>query len=698
MKEYISNLNEKQLEACEDSTGPSLIIAGAGSGKTRVLTYRIAYLINEKDVNPFSILAITFTNKAANEMKERLITQVGLKSKKVTCMTFHSFCAKLLRQEITILPDRKDSFQIIDDDETESLVKQAMIECNIDVKAYKPKAFASSISSIKSRVSDFNSYDRYYSEQLEKVMSVYNGLLFKNNLLDFDDLILLTITIFEEHKDILEKYQNRYQYILVDEFQDTSNIQYDLVKMLGEKSQNVFIVGDEDQSIYSFRGANINNINKFMRDFPKYHKHVLDQNYRSTKAILSCANALISHNKSRIPKDLWTISQGGDDVTIYKTDSDKAEAREVVEEIERLVKNKEYDYKDIAILYRNNSLSRNFEDKLIQDKIPYRVYSGLSFYKRKEVKDMISYLRLAVNPDDFYAFRRVVNSPKRHIGDTTISKIQMIIDSRNVLLSEAVELVDVSRTTKDALLAFRASMLEISGKINELDLGHFFDYTYTHSGYKDYIYSLDSEEKEKRESNIEELYSSISEIESIGSTLDTLIDYLQNITLKTDEDIESQDPNHVHLMTMHSAKGLEFKVVFVTCLERDIIPGMRVESIFDVEEERRIFYVAITRAMKKLYLSYSSSRYNYGQMHNSPKSPFIEELPIVPKRNKEIYVPHVEERVIPKGSYKVGERISHSIFGPGVIQAEVEGFYIIKFDNVLVPKKVIVNHPLLKKE
>ncbi|MCB9498376.1 MAG: UvrD-helicase domain-containing protein [Bacillales bacterium] len=697
MKDYLMKLNDNQLKACTDSIGPSLIIAGAGSGKTRVLTYKIAYIIDEMNVNPYEILAITFTNKAAKEMKTRLYNLIGNKRDFVNCATFHSFCAQVLRKEIEVIPGRKRSFQIIDDDETETLVKEAMVELNQDIKLVKPKLYASSISALKSELATLSSFDKYYAEKLEPVYRKYEDLLIKNNLLDFDDLILHTINIFRSHPEILSKYQEMYKYILVDEFQDTSNIQYDLIKMLGEKYENVFIVGDEDQSIYSFRGANIENIRKFMRDFPNYKKFVLDQNYRSTKNILDCANTLIKKNKNRIPKDLWTDSKGGEEVKMDESYSDKSEARDIADEIKRLYYREGYEYKDIAILYRNNFLSRNFEDEFIKDKIPYRIYSGLSFYKRKEVKDMISYLRLSINPDDFYAFKRVINSPRRGIGESTIEKIEAVIDKEEISLSEAIEKVEVYKTVKETLSNFRSMIISLSQELDNKTLEEFFNLVYLRSGYKAYIDSLDEDERKKRQENIDELFNSISEVETLGSTLETLIDYLQNVTLKTDEDIESSDENHVSMMTMHSAKGLEFKIVFAVCLENDIIPGYRADKVSLIEEERRLFYVAVTRAKERLYLSYSDSRYKYGKMNHSEKSVFLDDLEIHSKRKKEISLIEEKPTPPPSGAYSIGDRVNHKINGDGVILAEIEGFYIILFDNIKTPKKVIVNHPLLKK-
>jgi len=704
MIKYLESLNNKQKEACIDTDGPSLIIAGAGSGKTKVLTSRIAYLINEKKVPASFILAITFTNKAAREMKERLYKVVGSDTNYVTCLTFHSFCARFLRNEIMILPNRKRSFQIIDDDETETMVKTAMIDLNYDIKLVKPSEIATSISSIKAKIKTFNDYDDYYREKLEAIMNKYNEELIANNLVDFDDLILLTMQILESHKDILDRYQNIYKYILVDEFQDTSNIQYDLISLLAGKDKNVFIVGDEDQSIYSFRGANVGNISKFMKDFPDFHKHILDENYRSTTNILDSANTLIKHNKKRIPKDLWTSKEGGEEVSLYYYDSDRAESRAVVSTIEKLVKTGNYKYSDCAILYRNNFLSRNFENELIQEKVPYKIYSGLSFYKRKEVKDMMAYLRLALNPDDFYSFKRVVNSPRRGIGDTTLLKISKFIDNKGYTLTEAIDSVELSKNTKETIINFKKMILDLRSSLNDSNIKEFFNLVYEKTGYKHYIEQIeDPDEQTQREENIKELFSAINEGELIGSTEEVLGDFLQNVSLLTDTDIESSNPDHVSLMTMHSAKGLEFKVVFAVCLEADIIPSPKQFDPLNEEEERRLLYVAMTRAKERLYLSCATSRFKFGAMNNTAPSKFIAEINIEPKTerdnvNRTFHSTKTNVGEVVKGEFDVGDKVVHDIYGKGVILGEIEGFYIVQFTSLNARKKIIVNHPFLKKD
>ena len=712
MKEgYLNDLNPKQKEACEATEGPSLIIAGAGSGKTRVLTYRVAYLINDCLVHPSSILAITFTNKAAKEMRDRLESLIGDQAKWVTAMTFHSFCAYILRREINIIKGRSRTFQIIDDDETETMIKNAMAEINIDSKLLKPSIVANAISAIKSRMVSLEYYDKHYDDRIRKIMDQYNADLIKNNLLDFDDLILLTMEIFENHPEVLERYQNIYRYILVDEFQDTSNIQYDLVKLIGWKNKNVFIVGDEDQSIYSFRGANINNIRKFMKDFPGFHKYVLDQNYRSTVNILDCANSLIKHNEDRIPKDLWTVNQKGEDVRLLAAYSDKAEAREVASEIERLVEYKGYKYEDIAILYRNNAISRNFENEFISDKIPYQIYSGLSFYKRKEVKDIIAYLRLIINPDDFFSFKRVINSPKRGVGDTSISRIQTMVDYEHLSIWDSALKADVNKTVKDTINTFFGMIVSLREDIAKMPLFTFLNSVYEKTGYIAYIKSLDADEGFTRDENIKELFTAISEIQSLGSVSETIQSYIDSVTLMTDLDIESKDPNHVSMMTMHTAKGLEFKVVFAVALEQGLIPGYRAVSSKEIEEERRIFYVAITRAEERLYLTYATSRFSMGTTTACLPSPFLADIALnagvqrnlEPKKvfpsSSDSFMPHKNSNEVtyPKGEYNIGDRVEHAINGKGTIMAEVQGFYIIQFDGITNAKKVIVNHPMLKK-
>jgi len=704
MKDYLKDLNEKQIEAVLDTEGPSLIIAGAGSGKTKVLTSRIAYLIDEKMVAPYNILAITFTNKASKEMNDRIYSIIGSEARDLTCKTFHSFCAYILRREIDILKERNHLFQIIDDDESELMVKDAMKNLGYDIKMIKPSAIASDISMIKSKIRKLEDFNFIQLEKIEKIMNEYNRLLIQNNLCDYDDLIDLTIRIFKEHKDILEKYQNRFKYILVDEFQDTSNIQYELVELLASKYQNIFIVGDEDQSIYSFRGANIKNIRKFMNSFPEHHKHILDENYRSTKQILDTANNLISNNVERIKKDLWTSKEGGSDVVLKIYDSDKEEARSVSRTIERLVDEEHYKYSDFAILYRNNYLSRNFENDLRASRIPYRIYSGLSFYKRAEVKDMIAYLRLVINPDDFYSFKRVVNSPKRGVGDTTIERIEQNLESSSSI-KEAIFKSKMYETTRLVLDTFMDTIISLKNDFNKFSLKEFFNEVYERTGYKDYINEEEDEEKKMmRIMNIEELMSAIGETESLGGVEETLSDFLQSVALLTEQDTESKDPNHVSLITMHSAKGLEFKGVFCVSLEDDVIPGSRAVTPVELEEERRLLYVALTRAKERLYVSSATTRFQYGQVQVSRSSRFIKELKLTintPKptgvKTPPFMMGSTIKKEFPKGEFKTGDRVHHDLMGDGTISAEIEGFYIIRFDDMPTPKKVIVGHPLLKK-
>ncbi len=702
----LSILNDKQREACEAVNGPSLIIAGAGSGKTRVLTYRIAYLIHDVGVHPTSILAITFTNKAAKEMRDRLSNLVGEEAKWITAQTFHSFCAAFLRKEIVVL-ERSKRFTIIDDDESETMIKNIMKDLNYDIKAIKPSVYYNAISSIKSRMATIKDYQGFLGDRLENVMTLYNAQLEKENLVDFDDLILLTMRILEKNPDILDKYQNIYRYILVDEFQDTSNIQYDLIKLLGSKYQNVFIVGDEDQSIYSFRGANINNIRKFMKDFPSYSKFVLDQNYRSTSTILDCANKLISKNEDRIPKDLWTDNKGGEDVKLLRSYSDKQEAREVISEIERLVEYKGYNYKDIAILYRNNFLSRNFENELILRHIPYKIYSGLSFYKRKEVKDLIAYLRLVLDPEDLYSFKKVINFPKRGVGDSSIEKIQTAVDKYKLTIKEATLNAGVSKSVIATVESFYTMIDRLREEMKILTLSIFLSHVYKNTGYLDYIESLDDDEAESRDENVKELFNAISETQSL-SIEETLTDYLDNVTLMTDLDTETKDENHVSLMTMHTAKGLEFNAVFAVGLEDGILPSLRSYTKQEKEEERRLFYVAMTRARERLYLSCADSRFRNGLTESCKPSMFLEDIILksaIKRNDARFPEPPKMQGTIPvskpkvkKGEYNIGDRVVHMVFGKGTIKAEVEGFYIIQFDDVKQPKKVIVDHPLLKKD
>lgn len=702
----MTDLNPKQKEACEATIGPSLIIAGAGSGKTRVLTYRIAYLIDEMGVHPSSILAITFTNKAAKEMRDRLEKLIGSKAKYVTASTFHSFCANFLRKEIGIL-GRSTRFTIIDDDETEKIIKNICKSLNYDTKVIKPDYFINAISNIKSRIKTIDSFDPMFKDKILNVYNLYEEELNRDNLLDFDDLILYALRILEGYPEVLERYQNIYRYILVDEFQDTSNIQYDFVNILAKKNRNIFIVGDEDQSIYSFRGANIKNIRKFMVDYPEYKKYVLDQNYRSTKNILDTANKLISHNKDRIPKDLWTSKREGEEVKLNSSESDKTESREIVREIERLHNFLGIDYKDIAILYRNNYLSRNIENELIFKHIPYKIYSGISFYKRKEVKDMISYMRLALDEDDFYSFKRVINSPKRGVGDTSIAKIEDMIKKYGLSVKDAYINAGLQKSTTATITGFFTMIDELKALLEKLTLKEFLNELYKVTGYQDYIDTLDDDEAETREENVKELFNAILETQS-ETVKETLEDYLDNVTLMTDLDLESSEEDTVSLMTMHTSKGLEFNSVFLMGLEDGILPSPRAFFEKDKEEERRLFYVALTRAKERLYLTYAKDRFVNGRFETRNASPFLKE--IIDKsiiKPKEVTTESIRKsyesvynvkKEAKKGSLNVGDRVYHDVFKGGEIKAEVEGFYIIKFDEIKSMKKIIVDHPMLKKE
>ena len=701
-------LNSEQVKACEAVNGPIMVIAGAGSGKTRVLTYRVAYLISEVGIVPSSILAITFTNKAALEIKERLNNLIGTHSKYVWCSTFHATCARILRREIEIIGIKKD-FQIIDEDDSLSIIRQVMKELFIDPKIYQPSKFQDMISRVKSGMSQLGGFVEPIKSMLNRVYHAYNDKLRENNQLDFDDLIVYTLEIFKKYPDILEKYQDIFNYILVDEFQDTSNQQYELVYLLAKKHRNLFIVGDEDQSIYSFRGANINNIKKYMKDFPEYKKIVLSQNYRSTKNILSLSNGLISHNVDRIPKDLWSANPTGDKIEYSVYEEDRIEAFSIIKEIKNLVR-QDYEYKDIAILYRNNYLSRLIEDELMKAKIPYQIYSGLSFYRRKEVKDMIAYFRLIIDFEDELSFKRVVNVPRRGIGDTTINKLFDYKKENKLTIAEAIDKIDtINDSSKTKLKKFYNLITYISSQTEEFELKEFYDYVLNETGYHEYL-KEDKDTYEDRIGNVQELENnlvSFLEYEVEGDTnFETISIFLQNVSLKTDLDVNDVDDNHVSLMTMHTAKGLEFRVVFLIALEHEIIPGNKAIKPSEIEEERRILYVATTRAKEKLYLSNSSTRFMYGRKESQIPSPFVFEMD---KKYLNIHE-YIKEKIeTPKyviktdtskssGLYKVGDKINHKVFGKGVIVAVNLPIITVAFSKEYGIKKLMYNHPAIIKE
>ena len=621
--------------------GPMIVIAGAGSGKTRVLTYKIAYLMTQ-GVDPFNILALTFTNKAAREMKERIANIVGDEAKNLWMGTFHSVFARILRIEAHKI-GYTSNFTIYDSDDSQKLVARIIKELNLDKEQYKYKIIFSRISSMKN---NFISADQYVNDEemllsdkisnrpkFHQIYKQYVDRCFKAGAMDFDDLLLKTNELLNSYPDTLSKYQNIFRYILVDEYQDTNHSQYLIIRSLSDKFQNICVVGDDAQSIYSFRGANINNILNFQKDFPDSKIFRLEQNYRSTKNIVNAANSIIKYNQKRLKKNVWTNNESGEKISVNKLLTDGEEGRFVASSIFENKMQSHMKNSDFAILYRTNAQSRSFEDALRKKNIPYRVYGGLSFYQRKEIKDVLAYLRLLINNDDEQAFKRIINFPARGIGLTTLNKIA--IEAKNKSVSDYTFLKNYSKSssilnnsTKNKLLEFVVMIESIKAKLESLDVFEITKEVLKQSGLYNLYKNDESMEGVNRIQNIEELLNGIKDfVENNDKNQVSVSTFLQDVALATDQDNESNDNNKVALMTIHLAKGLEFPFVYIVGLEENLFPSaMNLNSRTDLEEERRLFYVALTRAEKKIYLSYVLSRYRWGKPVDSEKSRFIDEI------------------------------------------------------------------------
>ena len=641
MKDFLNNLNNSQLESTLQMDGPMIVIAGAGSGKTRVLTYKIAYLMTE-GVDPFNILALTFTNKAAKEMKERIATIVGNEAKNLWMGTFHSVFARILRTEAHKI-GYTSNFTIYDSDDSQKLVSRIIKEFNLDKDQYKYKSIFSRISSMKNSFITPNNYlnneELVLSDKISnrsKFYQIYNEYVercFKAGAMDFDDLLLKTNELLNSYPDTLSKYQNIFKYILVDEYQDTNHSQYLIIRALSDKFQNICVVGDDAQSIYSFRGANINNILNFQKDFPDSKIFRLEQNYRSTKNIVNAANSLIENNQKRLKKNVWTENESGEKISVNKLLTDGEEGRFVASSIFENKMQSQLQNSDFAILYRTNAQSRSFEDALRKKNISYRVYGGLSFYQRKEIKDVLAYLRLLINPDDEQAFKRIINFPARGIGQTTLNKIA--VEAKNSSVSDYIFIKDLlksseilNNSTKNKLLDFVIMIESIKNKIEHADVFDITKEVLKQSGLYNLYKNDESLEGINRIQNMEELLNGIKDfVENNEKSQAYVSSFLQDVALATDQDNDTNDNNKVSLMTIHLAKGLEFPYVYIVGLEENLFPSaMNLNSRTELEEERRLFYVALTRAEKKIYLSYVLSRYRWGKPVDSEKSRFIDEI------------------------------------------------------------------------
>ena len=692
MSELLDQLNEPQREAAECVSGPVMIIAGAGSGKTRTLTYRIAHLM-ELGVDPFHILALTFTNKAANEMKERIIKLVGGEGRNLWMGTFHSIFARVLRAEATKL-GYTSSFTIYDTDDSKAAIKQIVKQLNLDPKTYKPSFVLGRISMAKSNLlgpKDYQENPEIYQTDIDSkrpaigtIYQMYDQRLHNSNAMDFDDLLFNMNILLRDFPDVLLKYQQRFQYIMVDEYQDTNYAQYLIVKKLAARNQNICVVGDDAQSIYAFRGANIQNIFNFKRDYPDMKLFKLEQNYRSTKNIVNAANSIISRNRDQIQKELWSDNSVGSRIRLIRAIDEKDEGNRVADAIQNYRLGEDADYRDFAILYRQNSLSRAVEDSLRRMNIPYRIYQGLSFYGRREVKDALAYLRLAINPHDDESLVRVINYPTRGIGQTTMDKIRVAAADNDVSIWTVLENIQdfalpIQSGAVTKITEFVYMIKRFEAEVPTTDAFTLAKQIILASGIVKALREEDDPESAERIDNIDELLNGVQEFcedndelgmtndeqkeASANSSLKTLDAFLQQVLLYTSEDKDKdKDADKVSLMTIHAAKGLEFPYVFVVGMEEQIFPSFLAMSRPELEEERRLFYVAVTRAEKQVTLSYAQTRFNNGQRMGGEVSRFIEEID-----PEYIETPDKKTGTLPRAFFNAGkptQSLSHSVTQP----------------------------------
>ncbi|MCT4662370.1 MAG: DNA helicase PcrA [Tissierellales bacterium] len=636
MSKFVEGLNEKQKEAVITTEGPLLVLAGAGSGKTRVLTHRIAYIIEQKNLRPSQVMALTFTNKAAKEMKERLSALIEGPLDGMWVSTFHSICVRVLRREADKL-GYTTGFVIYDSQDQKTLVKQCIKEKDLNEKTYEPKAILGFISKQKEKLlTPKESFDANFKDFRERTKAelymLYQKKLKDNNAMDFDDLIINTLRLFKDYPLVLEYYQERFKYILVDEYQDTNRAQYLLVSLLAQRHQNLCVVGDDDQSIYGWRGADIRNILDFEKDYLAAKVIKLEQNYRSTKNILDAANLVIRNNTGRKEKALWTSQEDGDKITRYSAQNEQDEGLFVIKEIKNAIEKDYREYKDIAVLYRTNAQSRVFEDCLMKSTIPYKIVGGLKFYDRKEVKDTISYLRILQNPHDDISLKRIINVPKRGIGKTTIDRLEQYALTNEISLFEAAinaELVvSLSNAAQTKVKKFVEKMSKLMAMKEVLQIDELFEAVLDESQYIEVLKAENTIESMSRIDNIEEFKSVIVEF-TRSSEDKTLEAFLADVSLMSDLDKTEEVENSVTLMTLHSAKGLEFPVVFMVGLEETIFPISRAMNTYEeMEEERRLCYVGITRAREKLYMTNAEVRMLYGRTQCNGASRFLDEIPV----------------------------------------------------------------------
>lgn len=741
-KNLLKDLNPQQAEAAACLEGPVLIMAGAGSGKTRTLTYRIANLLAH-GIPAWQILAITFTNKAAGEMKSRAENLIGEQAKSVWLSTFHSFCARFLRREIDVIGKQTSNYIIYDAGDSAAVLRMCLKELNLDEERFSN--VANKISNAKNNLLDAAHFrekillksDEDISDFERNVMGVYElyeKKLLENNALDFDDLLFVTVQILQNHPDVLEKYQDRFRYILVDEYQDTNVAQYVLTKLLAAKYKNICVVGDSDQSIYGWRGADMQNILNFEKDYPNAKVILLEQNYRSTKQILEAANGVIRNNDKRVDKNLWTKNPEGDKVQFVQCMSDRSEAAYVAKEVRRLVTMENFLYKEIAILYRTNAQSRIIEEKFMQMEIPYVIVGGLKFYERKEIKDILAYLRLIINHQDNISLARIINVPRRGLGPINIARLTEFAAQYEISIFDVISNEDTLQRVPQLSPRIRQRLRDFAAMIRDFDkrqanpnheLPEFIKDVIEETGYMAMLAEDEEASKPENAARIENLGSFVDAATEFANSNEdpTLDNFLNHVALLTDlDEMNNSDESRVSLMTIHSAKGLEFPVVFVTGLEEGLLPHVSAGVELDrLEEERRLCYVAMTRAEKKLYLTAAEERKNFGRVYDAKISPFIREIPrdcvvgfseknsnssdshhtTAPKRFNEAkastiaahvpamsYTPKIPQRhsIV---DWKVGEQVTHKKWGTGTITAYEKGYLTINFANPSVGEKVL---------
>lgn len=694
----IESLNKEQQEAVITTEGPLLVIAGAGSGKTKVLTTRIAHLIKNIGVDPSNILAITFTNKAAKEMKERVVNLLGPIAYQIQISTFHSFGLSVVRDNYELLGYKKE-FTILDSDDSLLIVKRILKDMNLDSKIYNPRAIRNRISSAKNEMILPDELERFsacdFDEKVVDVYRKYQEKLESNNSLDFDDLLLRPIELFNNHPEVLNEYQERFKYILIDEYQDTNEVQYTLTKLLSKKNKNICVVGDESQSIYAFRGSNYRNILNFEKDYKNAKIILLEQNYRSTKTILNAANDVIKNNKQRKEKNLWTDNEIGDKIIYHKSLDEKEESSYVTGQINELIKSG-VSLNDIVVLYRTNAQSRNIEEAMLRESIPYKVIGSFYFYNRKEIKDLIAYLKLIYNNDDDVSLTRIINSPKRGIGAKTLEQLNI---KASVLGTSLYNVIDGGKELK-----FKELIESLKQQSEVLSLTELVDVVLEKSGLKAELESEASLEAEARLENLEEFKSITKNFEERNGII-SLSDFLSEISLVADIEEHKDRDNVITLMTIHSAKGLEFKYVFVIGMEEGIFPHSRsLNNDDELEEERRLCYVAITRAKKKLWLVSAKRRVLYGLDNMNPTSRFVKEIgdDYIEKEEPQNLFSFKStfsssNNINSDVDYKPGDKLIHTTFGEGVVVSVEKSVINIAFPHPVGIKTIMKGHKSIRK-